>query len=178
MWQFERPSWAGLSLRASVLATRRTSSVHAFIPTDRGNIKITLMLKLSFEYWNALASQFAVISSLLAGFCLSLIFSLPETNSKITNYVFRAAVTGTASFLISIFAMTKILLLTTKGYPFKVTEDDFLFPRISGVMGFFVGILSIVVILSLSGQVKSENSKRFTTIAGIITLVLIIALIT
>jgi len=135
------------------------------------------MIKLSFEYWNTLASQLIVISSLLAGFSLSLIFSLTENKSKIMNYIFRAATTATASFLVVIFAMTKILMLTNKGFPFKVTEGNLIFPRLIGITSFITGILSIIVIISLSGWAKAENSKKFTTIIGVITLILIIAMI-
>ena len=133
--------------------------------------------QLSSEYWNALASQLIVISSLLAGFSLSLIFSLGDTKSTIMNYVFRAAVTATASFLVSIFALTKILMMTNKGFPFKTTGDSLIFPRIAGMIAFVIGILSIVMILALSGWVKSENSKNFTTVIGLITLVLIILML-
>ena len=131
------------------------------------------MTQLSPDYWNALAGQLIVISSLLAGFSLSLIFSLPENKSTIMSYLFRAAVTATASFLVSIFAMTKILMLTNKGFPFKLTAESLIFPRIAGIVSFIIGILSVVLILALSGWVKSENSKWFTTAVGLITLILI-----
>lgn len=136
------------------------------------------MTQLSSEYWNALASQLIVISSLLAGFSLSLIFSLSGNTSKIMNYLFKAATTATASFLVSIFAMTKILMLTNKGFPYKLTAESLILPRIAGTLSFFIGILSIVVILSLSGWVKSDSSKNFTTIIGIITLILILLMLT
>jgi hypothetical protein len=136
------------------------------------------MTQLSPDYWNALASQLIVISSLLAGFSLSLIFSLAENKSKVMNYVFRASVTATASFLVSIFAMTKILMLTNKGFPFKIAAENLIFPRITGIIFFIIGILSIIVILALSGWVKSENSKNFTTTVGIITFILIVLMLT
>jgi hypothetical protein len=132
------------------------------------------MTQLSPDYWNTLASQLIVISSLLAGFSLSLIFSLADDKSKTMNYLFRAATTGTASFLVSIFAMTKILMLTNKGFPYKITEESLIFSRVIGMISFIIGILSIVAILTLSGWIKSGNSKKYTTIIGILTLILII----
>ncbi len=138
------------------------------------------MTSLSFEYWNKLASQLIVISSLLGGFSLSVIIPLIETktDSKAMNYIFRSVVVSTASFLVSIFAMTKILMITSQGFPFKVTDGDLVFPRIVGTVSFIVGILSIVVILTLSGWTKSSAMKRFTLLVGLLTLFLIFALFT
>ena len=137
------------------------------------------MTELSFEYWNALVSQLIVISSLLCGFSLSLLFKLPDTqsNNRINTYIFRSTTIATASFLVCIFAMTKILMMTNKGFPFKVTAADLTLPRIIGVLSFLTGIVSIILIISLSGWNKPDRSKWFTIIIGILTLLLIIAML-
>ncbi len=58
------------------------------------------MLKLSFDYWNALAGQMIVISSLLAGFSLSLIFSLPDNVSiKTELFIYLLHETKTLCYL-------------------------------------------------------------------------------
>ncbi|MBD2757330.1 hypothetical protein [Spirosoma validum] len=137
------------------------------------------MTELSFDYWNKLAGQFIVISSLLGGFSLSVIIPLIEakSDSKIMNYVFRSVVIATASFLISIFAMTKILMVTSQGFPFKVSSSALSFPRIVGFASFIVGLLAIIAVLSLSGWLRSHSMKRFTIIVGLLTLLLIFAMI-
>ena len=134
------------------------------------------MTELSFDYWNKLAGQLIVISSLLGGFSLSVIIPLIESKfeNSIIPYIFRAIIIATASFLISIFAMTKILMMTTPGYPVKVLVDDLLFPRIVGLISFITGILSIITILFLSGWNKSKSLKRFSIIVAVLTLVLIL----
>lgn len=134
------------------------------------------MTELSFDYWNKLAGQLIVISSLLGGFSLSVIIPLIESKfeNSVIPYIFRAVIIATASFLISIFAMTKILMLTTPGFPIKVTNEDFLLPRIMGFTSFMIGILSIIAILFLSGWNKSGSLKRFSIIVAILTLVLIL----
>ena len=90
--------------------------------------------------------------------------------------IFRAVIIATASFLISIFAMTRILMLTTPGYPIKVTPEDLTFPRIVGFVSFVVGILSIITILFLSGWNKSGSLKKFSVVVAVVTLVLILLL--
>jgi hypothetical protein len=136
------------------------------------------MIKLSFEYWNALASQLIVISSLLCGFSLSLIFVQPEneSNQKIKSFIFKATVIAAAAFLISIFAMTKILMMTTKGFPFIVNDEKLMLPRMLGFFTFITGIFSIIIIITLSGWSKSGHYKWFTVIAGILTLLSILSM--
>ena len=137
------------------------------------------MIDLSFDYWNKLAGQLIVISSLLGGFSLSVIIPLMEakSDSKIMNYIFRSVIIATASFLISIFAMTKIFMLTSQGFPLKVTGHDIVFPRLVGTISFFVGILSILVVISLAGWLKSNSMRKFTLIVGLVTLMLVFAML-
>lgn len=137
------------------------------------------MTELSFEYWNSLASQMLVISSLMGGFSLSLLFALPESSEhpRIQDRIFKAAAIATASFLVSIFALTKILMMTTKGFPFPVTGASLVLPRIIATSTFFIGILSVIALVGLSGWNKSLKTKRFTIIVGIVMLVLILAML-
>jgi hypothetical protein len=134
------------------------------------------MTELSFDYWNKLAGQLIVISSLLGGFSLSVIIPLIESKfeNSTTPYIFRAILISTACFLISIFAMTKILMITTPGFPRKVTGEDFFLPRIVGATSFIIGILSIIAVLFLSGWNKSGSLKQFSIILATLTLVLIL----
>ena len=138
------------------------------------------MTELSFDYWNKLAGQLIVISSLLGGFSLSVMISLIEakSESKVIGYIFRSVVIATASFLISIFALTKIIMLTSQGFPGKVTVNDLTTPRIIGFLSFIIGILSIIAVISLSGWLRSNSMKRFTLIVGLLTLILILTMLT
>ena len=137
------------------------------------------MIELPFEYWNKLASQLIVISSLLGGFSLSIIVPMMEnrTESRAMSYLFKATTIATASFLVSIFAMTKILMMTTEGYPGQVFDHSLSFPRIIGVLTFFAGILSIISIIAISGYVKGGKFRRFTLISGITAMVLILLML-
>jgi len=51
-------------------------------------------------------------------------------------------------------------------------------PRVVGVIAFFLGIISLLAMISMSGWTKSKRMGRFTTILGIITLILILLMTT
>lgn len=138
------------------------------------------MIELSLDYLNKLANQTIFISALLGGFSLTMLVLLLEndTNSRIMVNIFRLATTATGAFLISIFAMTKILMMTTQGYPFEVKAGELSLPKIIGVLTFFAGIISVIAIVALAGWTKSKKMGRFTTSVGVITLILVLLMLT
>ncbi|MDE5422489.1 hypothetical protein L3073_09755 [Ancylomarina sp. DW003] len=137
-------------------------------------------MELSLEYWNSLANQFILISALLSGFSIAVLANLivHEKNDKISNWILKVASISTGGFLVTLFAMTKILMMTTPGgYLENVVERDFLIPRLIGMLGFFLGLISISSIISLSGWTKSKKIGRFTTAIGCLTFLAILILI-
>ena len=73
------------------------------------------MIELTFEYYNKLADQIITISSLLGGFSIAIIanFLVQETKTRLTNTIMLASTLSACFFLISVFAMTKIIMMTT-----------------------------------------------------------------
>ena len=138
------------------------------------------MIELTFEYWNKLAEQTITISSLLGGFSIAVIanFLVSDLNTKLSKSIMAVSTLAASFFLITIFAMTNILMKTTVGYPFKVVDNDLMLPRVVGVITFFIGIISLVALISMSGWTKSKKMGRFTIILGTITLLLILLMIT
>ena len=134
------------------------------------------MTELTFEYYNKLANQIITISSLLGGFSIAIIanFLVQETKTRLTNNIMIASTLSASLFLISVFAMTKIVMMTTEGYPQKVLDSDLLLPRGIGVFAFFFGIISLLTMISMAGWTKSKKMGKFTTIVGIITLIIIL----
>ncbi|MCG2462724.1 hypothetical protein K8352_18320 [Flavobacteriaceae bacterium F89] len=132
------------------------------------------MTETTFEYWNKLADQIILISSLLGGFSIAAIANLlvSELNTRLIKYILAFSSLSASFFLITIFAMTKLLLMTTDGYPLKVIKDDLLFPRIVGTSFFYLGIISLIAVISLAGWTKSKRMGRFTTSVAIMTLIL------
>ncbi|WP_299778837.1 hypothetical protein [uncultured Formosa sp.] len=138
------------------------------------------MTEITFEYWNKLAEQTITISSLLGGFSIAVIANLlvSEMNTKLSKTIMVVSTLAASFFLITVFAMTNVLMKTTVGYPFKVVDNDLSLPRILGSISFFLGIVSLIAMISLAGWTKSKKMGRFTTIVGITTLVLILFMTT
>ncbi|GAA5023797.1 hypothetical protein GCM10011506_06900 [Marivirga lumbricoides] len=137
------------------------------------------MVELSLEYWNKLAHQILLITTLLSGFSIAVVANLLvyESKSRIAINILRIATVAAGSFLINVFAMTRIIMMTTDGYPLKVIESDINLPRIIGGVSFFLGIISLAGIISLSGFTKSRKTGIFTTIVGVLTLVGILCML-
>ena len=53
-----------------------------------------------------------------------------------------------------------------------VDEEDLVLPRVIGVASFYFGIISLLTLIALAGWTKSKRMGRFTTVVGIITLIL------
>ena len=138
------------------------------------------MTEITFEYWNKLAEQTITISSLLGGFSIAVIANLlvSDVNTKLSKTIMVVSTLAASFFLITVFAMTNVLMKTTVGYPFKVVDNDLLLPRVLGSISFFLGIASLIAMISLAGWTKSKKMGRFTTILGIMTLILILFMTT
>lgn len=138
------------------------------------------MADIPYEYWNKLANQVITISSLLGGFSIAITANILVSNND-TRLVKSILIFSTlaASFLfVTIFAMTKLLLMTTDGYPFKVVSSELVLPRLVGTISFFLGILSLITVISLAGWTKSKRMGKITTGLGILTLILILLMTT
>lgn len=134
-------------------------------------------MQITLEYWNELAKQLILISSLLSGFSITVVANLlvSDKNDTLTNRILKAATLSTGCFLVSVFATVQIAMITTPGFPMKeVTENDFLIPRIIGIICFIVGLLSLTAVVSMSGWTKSKKVGRYTTFIGVLTLILIL----
>lgn len=134
------------------------------------------MTELTFEYYNKLANQIITISALLGGFSIAVIANLlvSDTKTRLTNNIMKTSTLAACFFLITVFAMTKVLLMTTEGYPKKVLDSDLLLPRGIGAFTFFFGTISLIVMISMAGWTKSKKMGIFTTIIGIITLIFVL----
>lgn len=134
------------------------------------------MIELSLEYWNTLANQYILISSLLCGFSITIIANLLviEKSHPILIKILKTATLSAGSFLVSVFSMTDVLMKTTSGFPYQVSTSDFLFSRTIGGLAFLLGVVCLAIIISLSGWTKSKDVGRFTTIVGVLTLVIML----
>lgn len=139
------------------------------------------MEEMSFEYWNKLADQVILISSLLSGFSIAVVANFlvaDSNNNRLKRTIMKTAVLAAGFFLVSLFAMTKILMMTTNGFPLKVTNGDLKFPSIIGGVALVFGIMSLITMISLSGWTKSKKLGRFTVGVGVLTFILILIMLT
>jgi hypothetical protein len=138
------------------------------------------MVEMSFEYWNKLADQIIVISSLLGGFSIAVVANLlvSDANTRLFNNIMKAAVLAASFFLVSLFAMTKVLMMTTDGFPFKITEGAIKISSLVGGISFILGIMSLVTLIALAGWTKSKQMGIFTTVVGIFAFILIVLMLT
>jgi hypothetical protein len=51
--------------------------------------------------------------------------------------------------------------MTTDGYPFSVIESDLSFPRIAGAITFFLGIFSLILMISMAGNASDPQNPNF-----------------
>jgi hypothetical protein len=134
------------------------------------------MEEMSLEYWNKLADQIIVIGSLLGGFSIAIVANLlvSETNNRLARTIMKAAVLAAGFFLVSLFAMTKVLMMTTDGFPLAVAKGELTIASSIGGMMLLFGIISLTVLIALAGWTKSKKLGWFTTIVGVLSLILIL----
>ncbi|WP_299901315.1 hypothetical protein [uncultured Aquimarina sp.] len=133
-------------------------------------------MEMTLEYWNELGKQTLLITSLLSGFSITVVANLlvADKNDKLTNRILKSATLAAGCFLVSVFAMVNIVMTTTPGgYIKDVSLNDFQVARVVGMITFIIGLFSLTTMIALSGWTKSKRVGLFTTIIGILTLLLI-----
>lgn len=138
-------------------------------------------MEITLEYWNTLANQTILISSLLSGFSIAVVANLlvSDKNDKLTNRILKSATLSAGCFLVSVFAMIQISMMTTPGgYMKAVAAEDFIVPRVIGMVTFMIGLFSLTMMISLSGWTKSKKVGIYTTVIGVLTLLLIFVTMT
>ncbi|MEM7485093.1 MAG: hypothetical protein AAF348_07775 [Bacteroidota bacterium] len=131
---------------------------------------------MNLEYLNAISNQLILISSLMSGFSIAILANLLtyKTDNKMATYVFRLTSVAAGCFLVTVFALTKIIKMTTEGYQHETTVEDFTFTGGLTTIAFVTGILTLSAVIALSGWIKSKKTGVFTTIVGFLTLLFIL----
>lgn len=136
------------------------------------------MLELPLSYINELAKQLAFISSFLGGFSVTFLGALILSDKE--GRLMRSLIVSTAvsafAFIITVMAMTQLIMVSTAGYPFKIEQGDLNTSRIIGTLAFMFGVLSLLLTIGLSGWLKSRRLGLITSILGGLTLIIFILL--
>ncbi|MFD0796861.1 hypothetical protein ACFQZJ_05280 [Maribacter chungangensis] len=79
-------------------------------------------IQITSKYLNELANHFILISALLTGFSIAYIANIVVSKNKnsISNALLIIATLAACCFLISVFGLTKLLQMTTEGYPYEI----------------------------------------------------------
>ncbi len=138
-------------------------------------------MEVSAEYMNKFAEQMILISSLLAGFSMTIVANLLtyEGKDRLTINILKSATVAAGAFLVTVFTMTGLLLVTSRDFPVELrpyTAMDT--SRIIGATGFFLGLAALSVVIALAGWTKSRSTGIFTTTVGIITFLIMMYCLT
>jgi len=132
------------------------------------------MIDLSEEYFRTLAEQSVFISAFLGGISATILgtFVIVKNDSKVFKYMILFSAIAAVSFIVAVFGMTKVQLLLVPNSPFENVKELLMYPRIVGGLGFYFGINSLLVVISLSGWLRSKRLGIITTILGVVTAIL------
>ena len=131
---------------------------------------------MNSDYLNAISNQLILISSLMSGFSIAILANLltDKTKNKTINCIFKLTSFAAGCFLVTLFSLTKIIKMTTKGYKYEVTQENFEFTSSLASITFLIGILTLSTVIALSGWIKSKKTGIFTTIVGFTTLLFVL----
>ena len=134
------------------------------------------MVELSLPYLNALAAQLIFISAFLGGFSAAILGTLIV--SKNSTRTLRALVLSTAfsatAFIVTVFSMTQLVMLTTPGYPLEVNQSDLALPKMVGFISFYLGIIALMTVVAISGWLQSKRLGIATTIIAVTGMIVIL----
>lgn len=121
------------------------------------------MLEISLEYWNTLASQTITISSLLGGFSIAVVANIlvSDSNNPLIKNILIAAAFAACAFLVTLFSMTKMVMMTSTGYPFEIVKSEMDMVRTVGVLALLIGITSLIIVVALAGWTKSKKTRNY-----------------
>ena len=133
------------------------------------------MIELSTTYLRELAIQTVFVSAFLGGFSASILGTLilSKNEHKLLKYVIVGTSLSAIAFVLCVFASTQIIMITTPDYPFEVDKSEFDLPRVVIALAFYIGILALMFVLSISGWIYSKRVGIATSVLGIIGLILI-----
>ena len=136
------------------------------------------MLTLSNDYINALATQIIFISVFLGGFSATLLVTLlvADNERKMMKVLIVSSASAAILFIIATFAMTKLVMVTTPGFPLKIVENEMIRARVFGVLAHIGGILALMFTIVASGWLKSRRLGIATTMLGATGFIAIIVL--
>lgn len=133
------------------------------------------MNELPEDYFKFIAEHLAFISVFLGGISATILGTiiLHKKESKILNAMIIGLSLAAVSFIVAVIGMNKIQVILEPNYPFYGKEGLLDFPRLVGVLSFYIGIFSLLTVIGLTGWMKSRKIGVFTAAIAIISGILV-----
>ncbi len=134
------------------------------------------MMEIPLSFLKEIANQFIFISVFLGGISASILGTLivSKNDSRIVKFLMLGTSLSALSFIVAVFAFTKVMILSTPGYPLEVDMNTTIQDRAIGGIAYGVGIFSLIFVIGLSGWMSSKGLGIMTSIMGIISFILIL----
>jgi len=129
------------------------------------------MLELTRDYIESLATQSILISALLGGMSTTILGALvlAKQQGKIINAMIITTAVASFLFIIAMFAMTNLYLVSHPDFPLEKSTESIDRARLIGGIAFNLGVLTFVAFLGQTGWVKSKAIGITTTVLAIIS---------
>ena len=133
------------------------------------------MTELPLNYIKELAEQIIFISAFLGGFSAAILGTLivSDKKSKTLKILILGSSFSAVSFIIAVFAMTKLVMISIPGAPYPLSAESTNLPRLTGSISFFFGIIALLFVVGTSGWLQSKRLGIATSIISLIGLLLI-----
>lgn len=124
------------------------------------------MQELAPEYLGEIAKQLAFVGAFLGGFSASFLGSLLAANShgRAAAWAIAGAAAAAVSFIASVVGATMLVVALHPSAPSNVSRGTSLMhARVVTVLGFAVGLYTLLVAVGLSGFLRSRRAGAVTS---------------
>lgn len=138
------------------------------------------MLDLSNTFLREVGVQSLLVGIFLGGISVSILGNLivSNNNGKIIKILIIGLSISSLSFLLTILSSFELILILTEGSNEEVNSQILKQTTRPVWMSLYLGLFSLISVISLSGWLKGKKLGMITTILGIITILFIILIMT
>ena len=138
------------------------------------------MLELPNAFLREVGIQSLLIGVFLGGISVSILGNLivSDNNGKLIKVLIIGLSISSLSFLLTIISSFELILILTEGWDEDVNSQVLGRTMRPIWMSFYLGLFSLICVISISGWLKGRKLGIITTILGIITLLFLILIMT
>jgi len=129
------------------------------------------MNEISPDFLKFIAEHLVLICVFLGGISATILGTiiLHKGESKIINSMIIGLSLAAVSFIVAIIAFNKIQVVLNPSSPYYGKDDLLNFPRLVGGLSFYLGIYALIVVVGLSGWMRSKKIGIFTTSIAVLS---------